>query len=79
MRITNGSLGPVKTETGSTPCVFTGNIAGKTVVGTYDPTMTRSQLSGEVKTILAIDGKNFSVKFAPIGPYGLCGKAEQIS
>ncbi len=76
--VEEGSLGPVQTEEGFTPCLFTGKVDGVAVEGTYDPTRTRSDLNGVIRTLVNIQGTNYAARIGPMGPYGLCGQMRTL-
>jgi hypothetical protein len=78
MQVTHGSLGPVGTEVGFTPCQFTGQFDGVAVEGTYDPTLTKSMIDGTIHTVIMVCGLAYDATLGPVGPYGLCGDAEPV-
>ncbi len=78
MDVTHGSLGPVGTEVGFTPCRFTGKLGGVDVEGVYHPAATKSELDGTIETMITVEGALYSATLGPVGPYGLCGNAERI-
>ena len=78
MIVTEGSLGPVQTEAGFSPCLFSGKLDGEDVEGVYDPTLTHRDLSGRINTVITVAGLTYDATLGPIGPQGLCGKAERF-
>jgi hypothetical protein len=79
MKVMKGSLGPVQTERGYSARLFTAEIDGSPVSGTYDPTQTRSSVTGEITTVLEISGQLLAATLGPIGPTGLCGTATPLN
>lgn len=76
MIVTEGALGPVQTEEGFTPCLFTGKLGDVAVEGVYDPSQTHRDLGGRINTVITVAGLTYDATLGPIGPNGLCGTAE---